>query len=555
MCCAYAKSSQAYLNKSLEPEDYVCDQKYNPSLLPAPSLDVSYSWCLENCGGIKLSNSKSLSQWATPLLQYIVPSVVFSMSIPRPWMLEFPDRTFELDICRHSESNSAFLSVICLCSALWGFPLSLLGTGVTIIADTALWVICIMVMAGPMLFSGICEAIIDYIVVYDSQSLSKQDLMIRFLAALSGNLDLSSADPEGEISAGLNASEGLRLPDERAASRLLSIMTSQSGFGSAVGAPVLFYVGSFIYTIVDLSNKISDNDTAHALAFGMWWMVILHVALVSGCLLASNNPSTAAAIAGHLPRRRNQSRWRIWSPIYYSRFLPVWMWARGWNKIKWINRTGNNPARHPIILTYWSWFVITIAAVAMVFIPCFLAGWVSYHTPKHGIGCRTLTFLVYFCCQVILILMSLWKHVQVYQGFQPIEQQTPFLLLGFIPIVGAVFSGVAGTLMQIIGAYRSCICSVRVSEWINDPNATVPLASDTLESRQASVSWAITAETAIGFLAVVCYFGWWYQRFIRQNLTDEIEYRLRGPYPHTAAHRDVPGEDIPLEELPFQAAV
>lgn len=41
-------------------------------------------------------------------------------------------------------------------------------------------------------------------------------------------------------------------------------------FGETIGAPILFFVGAFIYTSVDIrTNDLGDDDSAHALAFGM----------------------------------------------------------------------------------------------------------------------------------------------------------------------------------------------------------------------------------------------------------------------------------------------
>ena len=72
-------------------------------------------------------------------------------------------------------------------------------------------------------------------------------------------------------------------------------MDGQVPFGAAVGAPVLLYIGQFIYSLVSLSETKGDKDTARALAFGIWWMTIVHVSALSGSLLASNNPSTAVS--------------------------------------------------------------------------------------------------------------------------------------------------------------------------------------------------------------------------------------------------------------------
>lgn len=43
-----------------------------------------------------------------------------------------------------------------------------------------------------------------------------------------------------------------------------------ASFGETIGAPILFFVGGFIYTVVDqTTSSLGDDDSAHALAFGM----------------------------------------------------------------------------------------------------------------------------------------------------------------------------------------------------------------------------------------------------------------------------------------------
>jgi hypothetical protein len=65
-------------------------------------------------------------------------------------------------------------------------------------------------------------------------------------------------------------------------------------------------------------------------------MVVLHVAIVSGCLLASNNPATAVVIARKPPISDHRSEWQLWTPVYDSLFLPAWMHDRGADKMGWI---------------------------------------------------------------------------------------------------------------------------------------------------------------------------------------------------------------------------
>jgi hypothetical protein len=128
--------------------------------------------------------------------------------------------------------------------------------------------------------------------------------------------------------------------------RLKGMLNCQASFGAAVGAPVVFFVGSFLFGVISNLTVVGDNDTAHALAFGQWWMTIPHVAIVSGCLLAGNNPNTLEIIVSSLTKGpwektdmpKNEGFRKFYHPYYSSVYLPVEMWARGHNKRDWVDR-------------------------------------------------------------------------------------------------------------------------------------------------------------------------------------------------------------------------
>ncbi|KAF2795921.1 hypothetical protein K505DRAFT_359746 [Melanomma pulvis-pyrius CBS 109.77] len=75
--------------------------------------------------------------------------------------------------------------------------------------------------------------------------------------------------------------------------RLKSILEAQSNFGSTVGAAIVFYTGGFVYALIEIQSTYGISSTAHRLAFGMFWMIIPHVAVVSGVVPASNSPPTS----------------------------------------------------------------------------------------------------------------------------------------------------------------------------------------------------------------------------------------------------------------------
>lgn len=64
--------------------------KYSQSIPAAPKLYISYNFCRQNCDGFGLSQGHKPSQWAAPMVQFTLPSVIFSMTIPRRRMFSFP---------------------------------------------------------------------------------------------------------------------------------------------------------------------------------------------------------------------------------------------------------------------------------------------------------------------------------------------------------------------------------------------------------------------------------------------------------------------------------
>ena len=87
----------------------------------------------------------------------------------------------------------------------------------------------------------------------------------------------------------------------------------------------------------------------------------------------------------------------------------------------------------------------------------------------------------------------------------------------------AVFTTFAGTLMQITGIYQNCVCAAS-GYWSFSPNSTVQLAADTEDDRHASMNWQTAGYMALIFLAVVTYFGWWCQSYLREKFRERVEH-------------------------------
>jgi hypothetical protein len=112
-------------------------------------------------------------------------------------------------------------------------------------------------------------------------------------------------------------------------------------------------------------------------------------------------------------------------------------------------------------------------------------------------------------------------------------------LFTLVPILGAFFTGFAGTLMQMMGVYQNCRCSIPFWQWFNpstNEGVWVNLAWDTQKAREMSDKyWRPCGYIAIGFMSAVCYVGWWYQRYLRGHFEQrvwELE-RIPGNRPET----------------------
>lgn len=550
-CCDLAKNSSAFINTRVPQSSYTCGQQFSPTKNPAPVLSVSLSWCKDNCAGYALYPPSETNAWALPLVTFILAAVIFSMTIPR-----------------RLSSHAPHLSLPWLpYSLILNLLFSLILDALILTIDTVFWVFAIMIATAPFILSGLFELIIDYKVTrYASKAhdqLAKAEIVELLTAVLAGNLNMEgvpvSVNPQQELKRELNITEATAHIGENISVRLSDMLDGQVSFSTTVGAPVLLYLGSFIYSIVSLNGTEGDKDTARALAFGIWWMIIVHVSVISGSLLASNNPSSASII---FPKQRvpldRRQRWKhadnrsgmedilqakieAYLPLslcYNNRYEPVWMWTRGKNKALWLRETEawkNRPwVRERLNLSAWNWLFLIVGSYFLVFLPCALAFWIEYATPPVGFGCRAVTILVYAVCQFIFVILSAWSHFKaVHSKYWRKHKRLDKWVSGVVAIlfllpswITAVFTTFAGTLMQITGIYQNCWCAARFPS--HATHATVSLASDTEEDRRSSRYWSTAGYIAVGGLFVVTYCGWWGQRYLRAEFLDRVDHLMQG---------------------------
>ncbi|KAL9621992.1 MAG: hypothetical protein Q9160_003654 [Pyrenula sp. 1 TL-2023] len=410
---------------------FPCDTVYNgsSSSLDQPQVTVTYDWCHMNCPGWQVASNSDLGEWVRPLISYIAPSAVFVLSIPRRRRIKIPAKL----------GPEKLASLPGMLALFYKMP----AASLLVTIDTIIWMVAIFAISGPLLLSGIYEALLDNrILSFLEFRVSINNLSVRerahlLLIVLLGNLDYHPAWKDSQALAKVLPNDNMRYrlsttsptlfnitrkapagfsdpnnsnqassSDEASSQnerpplqlntsvrrecysltaqshidstklKLKSILASQTSFGTAVGAALVFYMGSFIYTLVESEDKIGDSWTAHNIGFGMFWMIVPHISIVSSLLLAGNNPniwqgisamptsepmrvtspttpSTAPrsiADASHENPQNSAKSWQedkqeplrprisfqIFDSMYDCKYKPAWLWDRGPCKAMWV---------------------------------------------------------------------------------------------------------------------------------------------------------------------------------------------------------------------------
>lgn len=412
---------------------------------------------------------------------------------------------------------------------------------------------------------------------------------------------------------------------------------------------------------------LTTGSFANSIAFGMWWMIIPHIAVVSALLLAGNNPNTLEGIVTRPSSLQQKHHMKVFALVYESRYRPAWIWARGRCKKIWIEKLIHEARpgglREKLTMRPGDWAIIGISAYSLILIPSALAFLTSYYTPKVGLSCRSMTFLIYMICQICLSFLEVWDihtthidrhgnvqtpasrlpwmerlqqtsptgyilqsiphdavssstittdtspagpfafesapflntsydapsapvnssflaaprsasfyalpattsptpslssatslsaspspapHAEPYAApsltrrvsrilsaiaSKPITQSEdwqPYIWYSLVGIFGAlaIFTAIGGTMMQIIGVYRNCLCDISIGQWAirMSPYATFDISTFTGQDiHLASTWWKGTGIAATAFLGFASFIGWWYQKRLRYRFKKIIE--------------------------------
>ena len=241
---------------------FPCGAQYNPGDNGAPVVTIPYKWCRKNCPGWSISSSKKLNQWVSPLAGFIVPAVVFCLAIPRRRKIYlFDEDLFDVPLNKLSSTPSIIFRA----------PIA----AILVTIDTIVWLLVVFALAGPILLSGVFEALLDKRVleylqdkIENGRLTGEQRVRILYTILL-GNLDMHSE--RGYDDGAWDHMNTYLIPryTERGPggtkTSLRAMLSSQYSFGVTVGAPVVFFGASFVYTLVEIIGQYGENDLSLAL--------------------------------------------------------------------------------------------------------------------------------------------------------------------------------------------------------------------------------------------------------------------------------------------------
>ncbi|EFW99500.1 hypothetical protein CMQ_7868 [Grosmannia clavigera kw1407] len=480
---------------------FPCGATYNGSNEGAPVVMANYSWTVESCPNWALSGADNLNAWLQPLSGVLLPAVVFCLSIPRRRRLEVPGRLFVQGALKR------YMTLVF--DAIVAFAI--------VTTDTVIWLSICFAFAGPMIISGLYEAMLDnYVLRYLTRKTRNSRLSLDMrcrclMVILIGNLDLvwntdiensgggfvTDGADRSDVHLSNNRSE-IPLGEIRSRSSLLPTIQQPNPTAVVLASPWM-HMEQFLYDLrlhdddfksrghsprqhshgegelgakcllgqncpdkthykmpiqrtPDIHRKIHDVKTQLktmllcqysfgsivgapvilALAFGQWYMTIPHIAIVSGLLLAGNNPNILEGVL-HMNGEYEEDN-KIVLGFKYGLAFPscykvAWLWNRGHNKKNWLKTLVDTYLKQKrpnskeldvdddmlqlqqrTTLSFLDWALLLFLTILLLSLPCVLALLTAYFTPVVGVSCRAITITMYLSAQIGQIILWLWAY-------------------------------------------------------------------------------------------------------------------------------------------------
>ncbi len=512
---------------------------YDHSIPGTVVVKVPYRWCIASCPGWSRFSSSEIE---LILLQFILPTVIFALVVPRKWHLDLSPVNFDF-------GDGILLGLV---KAL----LSLLGAGVVASADMILWIGGVLALSGPMILSGIEEMYLDIISVQTiarshsprHQILTSAERLSILAAVLCGNFEGNNqmaTNLQTSLSTFAPVAPNAPAPNpptlEVRKAQLESIMNGQASFGSVVGIPTLFFLAGLLYNAYQIADQTAKgiNWTPYAI----WLMTMVYVVLISAAQLTGNNPSVATILVKTNYRLQNRSWWNIVANYYDEEISPASMYDRATTKMSWLENSTAYQNRHwfreKMKLGGWTWVLLVVITGFTTLFASIMAYSIAHRVPWPRQGCRSFSYLLYIVLQALLILLRLVSSIHRQSMFSvpnPVAYNTlgnswfkvwqgVYCLLVGLALALTFFISVAGSIFQIFGVYNNCFCRTPVRSWgssvdLREVQLTATINAETkLHNKHYADRMTLSAVLVTGIL---CYLGWWYQKVMRRAVAVEL---------------------------------
>ena len=296
-----------------------------------------------------------------------------------------------------------------------------------------------------------------------------------------------------------------------------TVLAARIDFVNGVALPVVLALAATASTFHDAYLDLGNNETAHNLAFGIWFSWLIILAVVSNSYVASVNPGVAQDAIGNLvtfshctlplrKRAKNSILWRQW--------VIALMEGSSDDKTRWGDWINNDPKT--LQFRFLTGYLIrqAIAWICVAF-ACACAAVITYRTPPVGIGCRSFTFLIY---GILTFIVASLTALRDWVGARSSIRNPLRYLYGFLVSLTALVL-VLSVLAELIGLFRNCWCM-----HFGPSSDLVELSTGTeLSIRNATKTWipvgfvAYTGAWVVGAVAVA------FRGFINFRLQDMME--------------------------------
>jgi len=298
---------------------FPCTATFNGSLKgPHQDFWTSYSWCHERCPGWEATHADSFNSWLKPLVAFIFPSLIFCLNVPRRRRFELPSILFT----HHHTLLSSFVwylikiplasLIVTLDTIIWlavvfamAGPLLVSGIYEGILDLRTLNFLEAQIVAGSLTVQQRAHILFVILIgnLDQEPAWNHSKVLVNVLARYNfqsrintypapahepiPNTGVQVAQPASQVpqaepvtiesahtekSILKSANEPMPMPMpmpiqeslahdqpiKEAKMKLQAMLDAQYSFGGTTGAPVLFFVGSFVWTCFEIKSSFGS---------------------------------------------------------------------------------------------------------------------------------------------------------------------------------------------------------------------------------------------------------------------------------------------------------